>query len=428
MTTNKGGQRMTREFMKFWVITKNVYKTNVKSWGFLLMVLSPLLFVGVSVLITLYTPDPADSTVAILSDNESVREAFIEHDIPWSIDASITTEEGATNALVSEDIDGIIQIETESDLSATLTQTNGLFDDYTSLINEQLTQSYLSVQSKHTGLSPDVEKNLSQGAQSNTQQVRIENGEVVYENANEYQLQQSLMLFAASGLFFLLTIYPSSIMGEIASEKGTRMMEIILSATKARTHLLGKLCGMLLVILTQFGIYGLPFVFGLRQVPSEAYQELFGTDNVIETLKPVLVQVVGFSFVGLLLYVLLAALLGSLASRPSDASKLGIPLTVCSFIGYIGSISISGGATNPLFSVLSYIPLFSPQLMPLRIFHNQVSQTEAVWAFIICILFSIIVFGITVYTYKSNVLAYSKTSIRQTIQRSWDIHKANQKK
>lgn len=414
--------------MKFWSITKHVYRNNVKSWGFVLMVLSPLLFLGVSLFIGVYSPSPSDSTIAIVADREDIRESFIEDALPWSLNTSIRTKAEAENALIDEEISGFIMIKTIDMLSTTLVQTDGLFDDYQPMINDRLNRSYLAVESQAMGLSENIQDQLQQKVESNVQQVRVENGHIIAGNVAEYRLQQNLLVFAGSALFFLLINYASSILSEISSEKGTRMMEIILSATQARTHLLGKLVGILLAILTQFVIYAVPIIIGIGQVPAHTYKTLFGTEKIMETINPVLIPIVAFSLVGLVTYVLLAALLGSLASRQEDASKLGIPLTIFTFIGYTGSISLANGSSNPVFSVLSYIPLFSPQLMPLRLFHDQVSPLIAIWTFVGCVVFAGMVFFVTIYTYKSNVLAYSKTSITQTIKQSWMLIKENRKR
>ena len=67
-------------------------------------------------------------------------------------------------------------------------------------------------------------------------------------------------------LFVFISSYSSIIAQEIASEKGTRIMEVILSSTKAQTHFYGKLTGVILVALTQIFIYGVAFVLGYSQL------------------------------------------------------------------------------------------------------------------------------------------------------------------
>jgi len=405
---------MKQDFMKFLAITRHVYIKNTVSWGFLVMVLSPVLFMALGVFIQFYTPNPADYTIAVVSDNTDIRQTFIDiQELPWTLDASIDQLDDAQRKLITEDIDGIIDIQTSDSVTVLLTQTNGLFDTYQDMIDEQVSQTLLT-----TEYAIDIPK-----AQSDIQHVRIENGEIIHGDILEYRLQEGFVMMVSIGLLLLLTNYASSILSEIASEKGTRMMEIILSATTARVHLLGKLCGILLVMATQFVIYALPVVLAFLFIPtaSVALQAILGTRYIWGAIQPIFWITASFSVVGLIIYVILAALFGSLASREEDVSKLITPLTLLAFVGYMGSISISSGTEHPLFKLLAYVPFFAPQIVPLQVFHDQLTMPHAIGILVWCIVFMVILFIFTLITYKTNVLSYSDKSIKQTMLQSWSI-------
>lgn len=230
---------------------------------------------------------------------------------------------------------------------------------------------------------------------------------------------------AAIGLVLLLTNYATSILSEIATEKGTRMMEIILSATTARIHLLGKLSGIILVIITQFAVYALPIVVSFLVIPNAGalLQAVIGTRYIWNAIQPVFWITASFSVVGLVLYVMLAALLGSLASRQEDVAKLSAPISLLSLTGYMVSLSISTGTEHPLFDLMGYVPFFAPQIVPLQVFHGQLSIGHAIGILIWCMLFTVLLFVFTLITYKANVLSYSDKSIRQALLQSWTILK-----
>ena len=76
-------------------------------------------------------------------------------------------------------------------------------------------------------------------------------------------------------LFVFISSYSSIIAQEIASEKGTRIMEVILSSTKAQTHFYGKLTGVILVALTQIFIYGVAFVLGYSQLKNLDFMKVY---------------------------------------------------------------------------------------------------------------------------------------------------------
>lgn len=407
---------MKQDFNKFLAITKNVYIQNTFSWGFLLMVLSPLFLVGFGVFIQLYTPSPEDYTIAILSDDSEIRQTFIDiQELPWTLDLSIDDRDDAEDKLITESIHGIIDIQTSDSVTILLTQSDGLFDTNQALIEEQVSRALL-----HTEYAIELPQ-----ASSDIQHVRIDDGTIVYGDINEYRIQQGFVMAAAVGLVLLLTNYATSILSEIASEKGTRMMEIILSATTARIHLLGKLSGIILVIITQFAVYALPIVVSFLVIPNAGalLQAVLGTRYIWNAIQPVFWITAGFSVVGLALYVMLAALLGSLASRQEDVAKLSAPISLLSFTGYMVSLSISTGTEHPLFDLMSYVPFFAPQIVPLQVFHGQLSIGHAIGILIWCMLFTVLLFVFTLITYQTNVLSYSDKSIRQALLQSWTILK-----
>lgn len=407
---------MKQDVMKFLAITKNVYIKNTVSWGFLTMVLSPLLFVALGVFIQLYTPNPSDYTVAVISNDSDIRETFIEtQPLPWGIDTQINTIDEAQNSLIAEDIDGIIDIQIGDSVTVLLTQTNGLFDDEQKIIEEGVNKTRLV-----TDYNIEIPETTS-----TIQHVRIEQGQLISGDIAEYRLQQGFVMIASIGLVLLLTNYASSILSEIASEKGTRMMEIILSATHAHIHLLGKLAGIILVMLTQFSVYAIPVValFFVGQDVSSTLYTAIGTRHIWSAIQPVFWLTTLFTAAGLVLYVTLAALLGSLASRQEDAAKLITPISLLVLTGYMGSISISTGTEHPIFTVMAHIPFFSAQLVPLQVFHDHMTLTHAIGILVWCILFAVLLFVFTLATYKTNVLSYSDKSIKQTMLRSWTIMK-----
>lgn len=407
---------MKQDAMKFLAITKDVYIKNTASWGFLIMVLSPIVFLALGAFIQLYTPQPSEYTVAVISNDSNIRDTFLHsHSLPWTLDTTVSTAEDAQHKLIKEDIDGIIDIQVSDSVAVLLTQTHGLFDNDQRIIEEGVNKSLLVAD---YGIEPPT-------TVSDIQHVRIEQGQIISGDIEEYRIQQGFVMIVAIGLVLLLTNYASSILSEIASEKGTRMMEIILSATSARVHLLGKLAGILLVMLTQFSIYAIPVValfFLIPEVPSTLFA-VVGTRYIWSAIQPVFWVTTAFTAVGLVLYVILAALLGSLASKQEDVSKLITPLSLFAFTGYMGTISISTGTEHPIFTFMAHIPFFSSQLVPLQVFHEHITIGHAIGILVWCILFAIVLFIFTLITYKTNVLSYSDKSIKHTILRSWVIMK-----
>jgi ABC-2 type transport system permease protein len=134
-----------------------------------------------------------------------------------------------------------------------------------------------------------------------------------------------------------------------------------------------------------------------------------------------------FFIVGVLMYVVLAAFFGSLATKMEDVNKAVTPIVFLALTGFYVGIFAFTAPDNMFVAVFSYIPLFTPFVMPFRIAAETVS-TFGVWMSIIgTVGFAIVISFIALAFYRSNVLIYSDTNLLGTIKRSWSIMQSNKK-
>jgi ABC-2 type transport system permease protein len=242
---------------------------------------------------------------------------------------------------------------------------------------------------------------------------------------------QFVLSFLTTIIMFVFIIsYSSIIAQEIASEKGTRIMEVLLSSMKAKTHYYGKLLGVLLVALTQLLIYGVALVFGYRQFKDVGVVKEFVNNVSIKSLMGSgALIIVAFMLVGLFLYAVLSALCGSLVSKPEDTAKAIQPVMYLSMIGYmLGLILGTSDPTNVIIKVTSYIPFLSSYSMPLRLASNTTSLTSAFVSLGILVLFTVLLTIFSAQLYKSNVLVYSEGGTFSALKQSISIMKNDRKK
>lgn len=76
-------------------------------------------------------------------------------------------------------------------------------------------------------------------------------------------------MFISFAMFMIILMYAQIISQEVASEKGTRIMEVILSSTSAEKHFYGKIMGIFMVILAQIGVYILTAVMAFQVVKNQ---------------------------------------------------------------------------------------------------------------------------------------------------------------
>ncbi|WP_163651952.1 ABC transporter permease [Listeria sp. PSOL-1] len=406
---------------KFWVITKQVYKRRVKTKSFVISLLFPLLiaacFFAIPKIVNYF--DKTDTTkIAVISENSLYRDLFTKDTSTFKVNDTITTIKSAKKALTTEKIAGFLTInETKNNLTASYTTKDPAGKTVLNKISKTLTSAKVTMKASEYQITPAQLKELSTP-------VSISN-QVIADNQLTNK-QKEVMSAAVLGLtlviFIFVMSYANIVASEIANEKGTRIMEVILSSVSAKTHLLGKLAAILLMLLTQIGFYLLCAVaFMLIGKNTTMVQGIFNQFNNFPTYY--LVLNLGFILLGLLLYILLSALIGSLVPNVETVAQFIYPMTILAIIGYWGSIAAAQAPDNLLVIIGSYIPTFSPMIMLARMDLLSVSTIGILSSLIILLLSVGAAFWLTIRLYQSNVLLYSNEGFFKTWKKSLNYAK-----
>lgn len=400
---------------KFWVVALETYKKQVKSVSFVVMILAPLFFLGIS-----YGSGYVGSQfnqlneIAIVSETPGIQSAFSEQvKKEFDLAKDIKTENEAKKALEDEKIDGYLVLkETDSTLSGSYVGTKSLGTDITQKIQQNLNQLQLGMTSANLSLSQvDVAKLISP-AIFTEKQVEVKDGEIkkTKDNRGVMMIVGMIVVFV---MYFIVILYSTITAQEVASEKGTRIMEVILSSTTASKHFYGKITGISLVILTQVGVYlvtGIVGYFFIKDMP--AVKSFFEEVPAGELLRGILGYNLLYLLFGVLIYTIFAAFLGSLVSKVEDSAKAAAPITYLTMIGFLGSFMV--GMSNPqsiIIKIMSYIPFLSSFAMPIRIANNEVSNTSVLISLSILVVSIILLLRLSAKAYKSTVLIYSDKSM-----------------
>jgi ABC-2 type transport system permease protein len=166
-------------------------------------------------------------------------------------------------------------------------------------------------------------------------------------------------LLVAGILYVTMIVYGQLVAAAVIEEKSNRIVEILLATVRPWQLMLGKITGIGVVALVQVVlIAGVALVLAsatkLVSIPT------LGVDVVIS-------GVVWF-VLGYLMYALLFAAAGSMVSRQEDVSSVALPVIFMLVAAWI--IALTVAAPDPgsqATTVFSFIPLFSPVIMPVRI-------------------------------------------------------------
>lgn len=416
---------------KMGIIIKDVYKKNVKSTAFLIMILAPFLLMGIFYLSQYFFGDANDiNKIGIISDQPAIAEQLAEtknDDYKFKV---ITSDKKAQAQLEDKKIDAYLDLKMGSDqVSGKLYSKTSLGTSTEMQLQQILSSMQANIRASQLNLTTAQVQKVMEPAKFESTKVIFENGKM--KNDGWDSGTQFILSFLTTIIMFVFIVsYSSIIAQEIASEKGTRIMEVLLSSMKAKTHYYGKLLGVLLVALTQLLIYGVAIVLGYRQFKDmDMVKDLLSNVSIKALLGSGAFVIITFMLVGLFLYAVLSALCGSLVSKPEDTAKAIQPVTYLSMIGYMLSLILgTSDPTNVIIKVTSYIPFLSSYSMPLRLASGTVALSSAFVSLAILVLFTIFLTLFSAQLYKSNVLVYSEGGTWSALKQSISIMQNDRKK
>ena len=177
---------------------------------------------------------------------------------------------------------------------------------------------------------------------------------------NAARMEQIVIgLLVAGTLYVTLIIYGQFVAAGVIEEKSNRIVEILLATVRPWQLMLGKITGIGLVALVQVVL-----VAGVALVLASATKLVS-----IPTLSvDVVISGVVWFVLGYLIYALLFAAAGSMVSRQEDVTSVALPVILVLVAAWILALTVAApdpGSTAT--TVFSFIPLFSPVIMPVRI-------------------------------------------------------------
>ena len=343
------------------------------------MVISPFLFLGISVGIAYLQGSSMakNDKVAVVTTVPSVAEGLKDVN---GVNFDYKDEASAKEAIKDEKLKGYLTIDQEDSVLKAVyhgetSLENGIKFAVTGTLNELQNQLNRSTAS----LSQEQEKRLAQTIQF-TEKI---------DEAKENKKFIQTMAAGALGffLYMILITYAGVTAQEVASEKGTKIMEVVFSSIRASHYFYARMLALLLVILTHIGIYvvgGLAAILLFKDLPLLAQFGILDHLGDAFSLNTLL-----FILVSLFMYVVLAAFLGSMVSRPEDAGKALSPLMIIIMVGFVGVTALGSAGDNLILKIGSYIPFISTFFMPFRAINGYANGLEAWISLAITIAFAV---------------------------------------
>ena len=372
------------------------------------MVISPFLFIGLSGGIGYLQGSSMakNNKVAVVTTVPSVAEGLKNVN---GVNFDYKDEASAQAAIKDEKLKGYLTIDQEDSVLKAVyhgetSLENGIKFAVTGTLNELQNQLNRSTAS----LSQEQEKRLAQTIQFT-------------EKIDEAKENKKFIQTIAAGalgffLYMILITYAGVTAQEVASEKGTKIMEVVFSSIRASHYFYARMMALFLVILTHIGIYvvgGLAAILLFKDLPFLAQSGVLDHLGDAFSLNTLL-----FILISLFMYVVLAAFLGSMVSRPEDAGKALSPLMILIMGGFFGVTALGAAGDNLLLKIGSYIPFISTFFMPFRAINGYANGLEAWLSLAITVIFAVVATGFIGRMYASLVLQTDDLGPWKTFKRA----------
>ncbi|MEA2599399.1 MAG: type transport system permease protein [Acidobacteriota bacterium] len=219
------------------------------------------------------------------------------------------------------------------------------------------------------------------------------------------------MIFAVI-LFFLLymsiLMWGQQVMQGVLEEKGTRVIEVLISSLTPFELMMGKLLGICSVGLTQLAIW-LGTVMVMTSLGAAAILPFLPAGTVLPSLTLGIVVNLALLFIlGFFAYATLYAAIGASFNNLQEAQQVA-SIAVVFIVAPVMVINlIINDPSSTMAVTMSLIPLFTPLIMPLRIAIEMPPAWQLALAYALTLSFVLGMIWVCSRIYRVGILMYGK--------------------
>lgn len=340
-----------------------------------------------------------------------VKQYFAEAFTDYSIAIAEGTVEDVKTQIISGEADCAFVMDSASSYTYYVNNLS-MYDSNTAVADSVLQEVYRINAMVNSGMTPEQASEIMSAAiDSNTEAL----GKDQFQNF----FYTYIMIFA---LYMVILLYGQMVATNVATEKSSRAMELLITSAKPTGMMFGKVLASCIA-----GLVQLIAIFGSALVFYQVNRSAWGDNMIIESIFniPVLlfVYMLVFFVLGFLIYAFLYGAIGSTASKLEDINTSVMPITFLFIIAFFVVMfsMASGNVDNTLLKVCSFIPFTSPMAMFTRICMSTVAWYEIAASIVILIGSTMGIGIISAKIYRVGVLLYGTTpKIGSIVKAVWN--------
>lgn len=411
---------------KFLVVLAHTYKSKLKTKSFLFTTIITIgmlfLVANLQNIIEAFSDD--ENEIAVIDTTNTLLEPLKKNLEAVTEDTQLVPFKGsiekAKKAVENDDYKALLVITLdEQKLPKAAYYANNVTEMFDQTgIEQQLEQIKTQMVIDQAGMDPSIMNQIQKPV--SFEAISLDQAAKTDEELNQARGIIYIMIFL---LYFTILLYGGMIATDVATEKSSRVMELIVSSVSPVVHMFGKITGIALLGMTQVILFMLAGFFILQSKQAELTEGVFEYLGVESLSISLVMYAIVFFLLGYLLYATLAAMLGSLVSRVEDVQSLITPMTLLIVVAFLIAMFGLGAPTSKVVTISSYIPFFSPMLMFLRVGMLDIPIWEVAISIGI-LVFTILLLGtIGARIYKGGVLMYGPSSSLKDLKRAFQLSK-----
>ena len=355
---------------------------------------------------------PADlPTMLVYAEDENLSAIVKEYFGNAFVDYNVKVAEGSVEDLKNDIISGNAECAFVMNSASSYTyyvNNLSMYDMNTEVANTVLQEVYRINAMVQNGLTPEQAGEIMS--------VQIESGtETLGKDQMQNFFYTYIMIFA---LYMVILLYGQMVATNVATEKSSRAMEVLVTSAKPTSMMFGKVLASCIA-----GFSQLVLVFGTAILLYNVNKEALSNPliaSIFDIPIELFIYLIVFFVLGFLIYAFMFGAIGSTASKLEDINTSVMPITflfIIAFMVVMFSMS-SGSVDNTAMLVCSYIPFTSPMAMFTRICMSTVAWYEIAISIAILIGSTIGIGVLSAKIYRVGVLLYGTPPKISTIMKT----------
>jgi ABC-2 type transport system permease protein len=364
------------------------------------------------------SPEAEDGATALVATLNAMEQI--------TLDAELTTDDAAERAAVEAgDRNGLVTVDraADDDLTFDLYTSEGPTSSLVFGVTAATNQVAIGDRLVRAGVDPSEVGEIF--APTEFEVTPVDPDAVAEEEAfgPRYILATALVIL----MFMAIITYGQWVATSVAEEKSSRVMELLITAATPRQLLLGKVMGAGGAGLVQYVAVVAAALGGLLlqgTISRLVLGENAGEPIQLQGLNPGVLLVVGLFFVGgFALYATLYAALGSTANRQEDVQNIVGPMVIVGVAGYLIAFAALNVPDADWVRALSFVPFFSPYLIPTRMVMGQIAPWEIALSFALLLLGALVALWVAGRIYSAGVLLYGQKAGLRNVWRAVRVNR-----